>query len=215
MYAPRAWPFPPFRPTQHMHAPARNTRRSSLFSVAVTCRTVALGAMTLASVSMAACGGDNAKGADQADAGKGGATAGASACTRLDSTAAYVAVREYIKGTLPTPQRFLTAAGTDSAAPEDGFRAMQDKGPAYFYSADTVAQRKIREKLASVGPYASLLIVVRGTTTSPNGDTVTMRLGGHYVGGEHDGKVATSRAVTVVCRDSLWRLGTMTEEPAK
>lgn len=92
---------------------------------------------------------------------------------------------------------------------------MQDKGPAYFYSGDTVAQRKIREKLASVGPYASLLIVLRRTATSPNGDTVTMHLGGHYVGGEHDGKVATNRAVTVVCRDSLWRLGTMTEEPGK
>jgi hypothetical protein len=158
---------------------------------------------------LAACGGGTAKVADKA---KGAA---ASACTRPDSTAAYVAFREYIKGTLPTPQRFLTAAGTDSAAPDDGFRAMQDKGPSYFYSGDTVAQRKIREKLAEVGPYASLLIVLRGTTTSPGGDTVTMRLGGHYVGGEHDGKVATNRAVTVVCRDSLWRLGTMTEEPAK
>lgn len=187
-----------------MLAPARLTRT---FRTPVALRRWSvLGAVSF-SITMGACGGDAKKTAAVASA--------ASACTRPDSTAAYVAYREYIKATLPTPQRFLSAAGTDSAAPEDGFRAMQDKGPAYFYSGDTTAQRKIREKLASVGPYASLLIVLRGTTTSSNGDTVTMHLGGHYVGGEHEGKVATSRTVTVVCRDSLWRLGTITEESTK
>lgn len=152
------------------------------------------------------------------EAGKGGATADPKkaatvACRRPDTTALYVAYREYIKAAVPTPQRFLTAAGTDSAAPEDGFRAMQDKGPSYFYGGDSVAKQKIREKLASVGPYASLLIVQRGMTTSAGGDSVTVKLGGHYIGGEHEGKVATSRKVVIICADSSWKMASVAEEP--
>ncbi len=134
-------------------------------------------------------------------------------CRRGDTTATYVAYREFIKATTPTPQRFLTAAGTDSAAPEDGFRAMQDKGPSYFYGGDSTAQRQIREKLASVGPYASLLIVHRGSTTSEKGDTVTVRLGGHYIGGELEGKSATSREIVVGCGDSAWTMVRIAELP--
>lgn len=151
------------------------------------------------------------------DSGKAGATADPKkaatvACRRLDTTALYLAYREYIKATVPTPQRFLSAAGTDSAAPEDGFRAMQDKGPSYFYGGDSAAKLKIRETLASVGPYASLLIVQRGMTTSAGGDSVTVKLGGHYIGGEHEGKPATSRNVVVVCADSSWKMASVAEE---
>lgn len=154
------------------------------------------------------------------DSGKTSAKAGdektsAAACQKSTPSAVYVAYKEYIKAALPTPQRFLTAAGTDSAAAEDGFRAMQDKGPSYFYGGDSVAKQKIREKLASVGPYASLLIVQRANATSPNGDTVTLRLGGHYIGGEHEGKVATSRTMIVVCADTAWKVASQTEEAAK
>ena len=162
----------------------------------------------LALLVLAACGGAPA---DKAAA----KNASASACTRPDTTAMYLAYREYIKATVPTPQRFLSAAGTDSAAPEDGFRAMQDKGPSYFYGGDSVAQRKIRETLESVGPYASLLIVQRAVTTSAAGDTVSVRLGGHYIGGQHEGETATSRLVVVACRDSSWRLAGITDETQK
>lgn len=162
-------------------------------------------------VALAACGGDSSKGATTASA-KAAGGAG-SACNRGDTTAAYVAFKEFIKVTVPTPQRFLTAAGTDSAAPDAGFRAMQDKGPSFFYSSDPAAQKKLLTKLANDGPYASLLIVHRGTTTSGNGDTVAFKLGGHFVGGEHDGQAAASHVVTVVCRDSTWKLGTMADEP--
>jgi len=134
-------------------------------------------------------------------------------CRRGDTTATYVAYREFIKATTPTPQRFLTAAGTDSAASEDGFRAMQDKGPSYFYGGDSVAQRQIREKLASVGPYASLLIVQRGTTTSAKGDTVTVQLGGHFIGGELEGKAAAGKVIVVACGDSAWTMVSITDTP--
>ena len=173
---------------------------------ALVFRLAPLALMTLA---LATCGGDAAK---PAATFKGNAVA--SACPRRDTTAAYVAIKEYIKVTVPTPQRFLTAAGTDSAVPVDGFRAMQDKGPSFYYGSDPVGQKKIRDKLANDGPYASLLIVVRGTAGSASGDTVTLRLGGHYIGGEHEGKMSTARAVQVVCRDSSWKLVKITDEAA-
>jgi hypothetical protein len=161
---------------------------------------------------LVACGGEAGK--TSAGQSANGA-ASASACPRPDTTAAYVAFKEYIKVTVPTPQRFLSAAGSDSAAPEDGFRAMQDKGPSFFYGSDAKSQKQIREKLARDGPYASLLIVHRGTTRNAAGDTVTVRLGGHYIGGEHEGQQSANRAVTVVCRESTWKLSKVTEEPAK
>ena len=150
-----------------------------------------------------ACGSDPQASKDAADA---TAASKIASCNRGDTTATYVAFREFIKLTVPTPQRFLTAAGTDSAAPEDGFRAMQDKGPSYFYGGDSVAMRKIREKLASVGPYASLLIVHRGTQRSAQGDTVTVQLGGHYIGGALEGKGADDKTVVVVCADERWKV---------
>lgn len=160
-------------------------------------------------LALLACGGEsqNAKRGKIADG-----PAKTASCNRGDTTATYLAFREYIKTTVPTPQRFLTAAGTDSAAPDDGFRAMQDKGPSYFYGGDSVAKRKIREKLASVGPYASLLIVHRGTVTSATGDTLTVRVGGHYIGGTLDGQGAVSKTIVVVCVDA-WKVASTTDKP--
>ena len=139
----------------------------------------------------------------------------AASCKRGDTTALYLAYAEYINTTKPAGLRFLTAAGTDSAAPDDAFRAMQDKGPSYFYGGDSAAKLKIREKLESVGPFASLLIVHRGATPSAAGDTVTVRLGGYYIGGELEGKVATSKTIVVVCADSAWKVASTKDEPAQ
>jgi len=159
---------------------------------------------------MTACGGESGKASRETTA---ALAARIAQCRRGDTTATYVAYREFIKATTPTPQRFLTAAGTDSAAPEDGFRAMQDKGPSYFYGGDSVAQRQIREKLASVGPYASLLIVQRASQTSAGGDTVTVTLGGHFIGGELEGKSATSKVIVVACGDSAWTMTSISDAP--
>jgi hypothetical protein len=146
-----------------------------------------------------ACGGEASK--PKADP-----VAVAASCKRGDTTALYLAYIEYIKTTKPAGLRFLTAAGTDSAAPEDAFRAMQDKGPSFFYGGDDAAKKKIREKLENDGPFASLLIVHRGATPNAAGDTVTVRLGGHYISGELDGKPATNRTIVVVCADSAWKV---------
>lgn len=92
---------------------------------------------------------------------------------------------------------------------------MQDKGPSYFYGGDDAAKEKLKQKLASIGPYASLLIVYRGATRSANGDTTTVALGGHFFGGEHDGTKATSRNMVVACADSAWKVVSSDEDPTR
>ena len=158
---------------------------------------------------LTACGGGGTT--DRASAEAANVAAGP-ACVSTDSTPVGLAVLDYITTATPLPKRLLSAAGTDSAVPEDGFKVMQDEGPSYFYSSDTVAQRKIREKLEEVGPYPSMLVVFRGTTASDNGNTVIVRLGGHYVGGDDHGKVAPTRAITVRCDSVTWRVASAQTE---
>jgi hypothetical protein len=43
---------------------------------------------------------------------------------------------------------------------------------------------------------------------------VDIRLGGYYVGGEHDGKVYAPKRYGIRCDSTGWRLATTTEEPA-
>jgi hypothetical protein len=160
----------------------------------------------------AACGGDRA-----ADAGTGGkeqaARAGAgttAACSKADTTAVALAVLDFIAKATPSAQRYLNAVGTDSALPDDGLKALQDKGPTYFYSSDSSAQRKLREKLAVDGPWATLLVVYRGQTATDSG--VDIRLGGHYVGGAHDGLTARTKRYGVRCDSTGWKIASSAEE---
>lgn len=134
-------------------------------------------------------------------------------CTTADSTPVGLAVLEYITTAFPTPQRYLQAAGTDSAVPEDGFKIMQLKGPTYYYSSDPKAQQQVKDKLASVGPYATLLVVYKGKTEKDNGNDVTVSLAGHYVGGDHDGKVAEAREINLRCDTTGWRVTNPKEKP--
>jgi hypothetical protein len=166
-------------------------------------RTSSLVLAVLLATMAGACGGG--AGDQTADRGNKQAAA-APACSSRDTTPVGLAVLEYIKSAVPTPQRYLSAAGTDSAVPDDGFKVLQDKGPTYFYTSDPKAQQQIKDKLASVGPYASLLVVYRGTQETNDGNTVTVSLGGHYVGGEHDGKEAATRSIQVQCDSSGWRV---------
>ncbi|HYW32157.1 MAG TPA: hypothetical protein VE869_11665 [Gemmatimonas sp.] len=154
-------------------------------------------------------GGTDGKERAESDAG----TNGLAACSKSDTTPLSLAVRDYITRAMPSAQRFLSAMGTDSALPDDGFRVLQDKGPTYFYSSDTTAQRKIREKLAEVGPFGSLLVVYRGQTAAPDGQTVDVRLGGHYVGGQHDGKQLAGKRFSIRCDSTGWRIASSAEEP--
>lgn len=175
------------------------------------------GAITLIGLMLvAACGGEKgaAGGAAGDSNGKEQAAGadGASACSQADTTPIGLAVRDYITKAQPTPQRFLSAVGTDSAVPEDGFKVLQDKGPTYFYSSDSVAQRKIREKLASAGPYASLLVVYRGETATDGGRAIDIRLGGHYVGGAQEGQRGKSTRYAIRCDSTGWAIASSAEE---
>lgn len=137
-------------------------------------------------------------------------------CANADTTALRRAVLDYITTADPLPQRFLSAFGTDSALPEDGFKALQDKGPTYFYNDNPKNQAQVRQKLADAGPYTSMLVVYKGRTESDNGNTVTFSLGGHYIGGEHEGKVSPVRQIMVSCDSTgAWRLPKPTTAPAK
>jgi hypothetical protein len=158
---------------------------------------------------LVACGGGAS--ADRAKAADAKVAAGPS-CVSTDTTPVGLAVLDFITKAEPLPKRFLSAAGTDSAVPADGFTVLQDKGPTYFYSSDTVAQRKIREKLEEVGPYPSMLVVFRGKTEADQGNTVTVRLGGHYVGGDDNGKRSPTRSFEVRCDTTGWKVAGSTTE---
>jgi hypothetical protein len=146
----------------------------------------------------AACGGDT----------KGGSGGSASASCAPDSgTTVTVAVAEFIKTAEPTPQRYLMAAGTDSALPERATLALQDKGPTYFYPADPAARKQVRDKLESVGDFNTLLVVLHGVS-QPTEDSAEVRLGGHYVSGKADGMSTAPRSYAFVCDTSGWRMTT-------
>ncbi len=151
---------------------------------------------------LVACGGSETR--DAAAVAKAAAASGAPKCSGPGESPVAVAVRDFIRNAAPPPQRFLSAAGSDSGVPEDGFKVLQDKGPSFYYSADTVAQRKMRAKLEGDGPYASMLVVYHGKTVAPSGDSVTVSLGGHYVGGVQHGTVSPTRQILVACDTSGW-----------
>ncbi len=136
-------------------------------------------------------------------------------CAAADTTPIELAVRNFITSATPTAQRFLAIAGTDSAVPDVALTILQDKGPTYFYNSDTVAQRKIREKLAVAGPYSSLLVVYRGETSSEAGNRVSVRLGGQYIGGKEDLMPAVGKRYDIVCDAGNWRIDSSSEEPPR
>ncbi len=160
-------------------------------------------AFVLLLVLLSACGGERSDARARAT----------SACGLLPDAAVATAVTEYVKLASPTPQRFLFAATTDSGLPDPAVVALQNKGPTYFYPPDTAQRRKVRELLSSVGSYATLL-VVRRSAPAPVDSQAVVRLGGHYVGGDHDGIAAPSRALHFTCsaRTRQWRFMRAEEE---
>ena len=57
-----------------------------------------------------------------------------------------------------------------------------------------------------------MLVVFRGKTDADNGNTVTVRLGGHYVGGDDNGKSSPTRSFEVRCDTTGWKVaGSKTE----
>lgn len=124
-------------------------------------------------------------------------------CAAAHVAAVGPAVLAYISTARPTPQRFLVAAGTDSALPEAGVKALQQKGPTYLYPADPAQRARVRERLAEVGDYASLLVSLQESRAV--GDTqAVVRLGGSYVGGRHDGRPSPNRTIYLGCDSAGW-----------
>ena len=143
----------------------------------------------------AACGGESGGSGREVSA----------ACTADTGARVATAVTDFLKTAQPTPQRYLTAAGTDSALPEPGLKVLQEKGPTYFYPADSTQQGKVREQLATIGDYNTILVTFRGIT-QPAEDSAIVRLGGHYVGGKADGQHYGPRSYTFACDSAGWRI---------
>lgn len=137
--------------------------------------------------------------------------AGASACRQSTDSATWQAVLAYIKAASPYPQRFLSAAGTDSALPDVGVSALQEKGPTYFFPADSASRMKVRKRMDDMGPYNGLLVAWHGSRRESD-TLLVIRLGGRYIGGSHEGEVGKARAFVFGCTNNRWQLRRQEEE---
>ena len=179
-----------------------HTLRSAFGRTASVTRRRLLGvAGALISASSTACGGGTGDAAKSATPAK--VVESKDCAPQPGKTADFVAIADYIKSTEPKPMRFLSAAGTDTAVSDDGMAAMQDKGPTYFYAGKEAAMKAVRDKLELAGPFTALLIVNHGVTKNADG-TRTIKLGGHFVTGEFDGKLAKSMTYTMSCGAAGW-----------
>lgn len=151
-----------------------------------------------------ACGGS----ADSRSASSAGANA---RCAPPGDSAVALATTEYLKGITPTPLRFLVVFSGDSALPDAGRAALQDKGPTYLYSPDPAQKSKLEAKLAAFGDSPTLLVLYRGTRQSAPG-LATFRFSGRFVGGKNDGTPAPSRAVHLQCIKGGWAFARTEEE---
>ncbi len=136
-------------------------------------------------------------------------TAKAAAPPRCQATvdeAVAAAVADYIKQAKPKPERFLIASGTDSALGDPGTAALQDRGPTYMFPGDPALQATVRAQLHEKGDYTTLLVVRKSATQS--GHDAAVGLGGHFIGGEDDGKAAGPRRYTLACDSTSWHVTT-------
>ncbi|HEX8851324.1 MAG TPA: hypothetical protein VF761_17490 [Gemmatimonadaceae bacterium] len=117
----------------------------------------------------------------------------------------------YVKDANPYPQRFLSPALTDSALPDAGVAALQEKGPTYFFPPDSAGRAKVRGKMADVGPYTSLVVAWHGTRREAD-TAVVVRLSGRYVGGKYEGTVAPPKTFRFRCTDGRWTLASAADE---
>ncbi|MFL5580682.1 MAG: hypothetical protein ACJ8AO_09920 [Gemmatimonadaceae bacterium] len=167
--------------------------------------------LVLSAVALAACGGEPRTPGAAAAAARARAAAAAPKCAPASDGALAPAVLAYIKLASPTPQRFLVASGTDSALPEAGLRALQSKGPTYFYPADERLRAQVKKRMADIGEYASLLVTMKEARAV--GDTeAIVRLRGWYVGGKHDGRSSPLRTVHLACDTTGWQVRRTTED---
>lgn len=144
--------------------------------------------------------------------GSGSSRSSASAsCRQSPDSATWLAVLSYIKNASPYPQRFMTPALTDSALPEVGVAALQEKGPTYFFPPDSAGRLKLRKKLDDVGPYTSLLVSWHGMTREAD-SALVIRLSGTYINGKFDGNPAAPKVFRFHCANGRWALANAVDE---
>jgi hypothetical protein len=160
-------------------------------------------ALALAASLLAACGGGSEAGGHRPSFAK---------CEQPPGDSAYAsAVREYVKGLQPRPMRFLVPIGTDSMLPDVAREELSHMQPTYLWPKDEANQKLLVDKLSRVGPWASLLVTWHGMQRVGDGSAV-VRMGGHYVGGEFDGKAAPRRAIHFNCDTARWHFVRTEEE---
>lgn len=124
------------------------------------------------------------------------------------------AVDAFVRSITPTPRRFLIRSGSDSALPGGAEARLQRFGPTYILPADTALRRRVLARLDSVaegyGDLPTLLVTFRGVDRAGE-DRAIVRLGGQFVGGANDGKVA-HRSVQFVCDTARWNVVRAEEE---
>lgn len=131
------------------------------------------------------------------------------ACRQSKDSATWRAVVAYTKSADPYPQRFLTAASGDSALPEVGLAALQDRGPTWLFPADSTGRSKVRDRLSD-GAANTLLVYWHGMR--PEGDTaMAITLGGRYIGGKYEGTIAREKVYRFTCPDDRWVLTDSTD----
>jgi hypothetical protein len=145
---------------------------------------------------LAACG-SSAERADRVPSGT-LAPDPATACIGTAPAPVAVAVQDFIGSADPRPERFLNAATTDSALPGPAEAVVARKGPMFYWLPDEASQQQMRAKLEGDGPWANMLVVVRGQQDGGDG-TWTIRVGGTYIGGELHGTQSPEKRYTVTC----------------
>lgn len=139
-----------------------------------------------------ACGGENGRTAARGD------------CPPVGDAAVATATEHYVRNVEPRPHRFLVMVGTDSTLPEAARRVLQDRGPTYLFPADVSQQATLRQRLAEVGGWTTLLVVLRGATETRDGAEV--EIGGHYIEGAEGSEPALTMRVPLQCVEDAWQL---------
>jgi hypothetical protein len=136
--------------------------------------------------------------------GKTKTTASGVTCRQSKDSATWRAVVSYAKNSDPYAQRFLSATASDSALPEIGVAALQDRGPTWLFPKDSAGRSKVRDRLDD-GIAITMLVYWLGSQEEAD-TAMTIRLGGRYIGGKLEGTVAKPKVYRFKCPVDRWVL---------
>ena len=134
--------------------------------------------------------------------GEGKKTSSGVACREPTDSATWKAIIAYTKSANPYPQRFLSAATSDSALPDVGIAALQDRGPTWLFPPDSAGRTKVRDRLND-GIANTLLVYWHGVRQEAD-TAIAIRLNGRYIGGAREGTLSPSAVYRFTCPDDRW-----------